>query len=134
MAIVHGGWRSLLQNVLLLTIQEIIHQHSILATDLDIWIGPGLRRDHNLMDHEPVQLQFPEWKQFVQKKGSEYSVDLIGFIKKQCYDVGITDRQITDSDICTYCETETFFSHRRSTNEHDTNGRFYVGVWQTKKL
>lgn len=132
MAIVHGGWRPLLQNVLLLTLQGLIHQHNVQPKDLDIWIGPGLRKDHNLMDHEPVQFQFPEWKQFVEKNGEEYSVDLIGFIKQQCYDVGISEEQIVDSGICTYCESETFYSHRRSTNEQDINGRFYVGVWKTK--
>lgn len=130
MAMIHGGWRSLLQNIISLTFHQLTQSFRCEPEELVAWIGPGLRECSNLMKTPPIQSLFPEWKNFVKKTEDGYSVDLVGYIRDNLIHNGMKDENIFDYGKCTYCEKDSFFSHRRSTLEEDEEGRFIVSVYR----
>lgn len=129
-ALVHAGWKSLAQDILALTIEQM---HTLYQTEehrLCTWIGPGICKDHYLQQHTPEQRSDVRWKTMITKtKHGEYSVDLQQFIVDELNRLGVQSNQITEENRCTYQEKTRFFSHRRSTLEGDEDGRFFVGAW-----
>lgn len=131
LAMIHGGWRSLLQNIIRLTINELTGpKYKSEPEDLIVWIGPGIRKASNTSQHEPVQALFPEWQPFVAQSGDMYQVDLVGYIKHTLIECSLKAENIFDYDKDTYQSVETFFSHRRATQTGDEDGRFIVSVWK----
>ncbi len=84
-------------------------------------IGPSIRCCHYEVSKELAD-------KFVAEFGNDVVVivdnkphlDLQECVKKQLVDTGITDANITDSGICTYCNKETFYSHRHLGDERGT--------------
>lgn len=131
-AMIHGGWRSLLQNIIDLTVKELQHfDYHCSVQNLTAWIGPGLRKDSNVLQDEPLQFTFPQWETYVQHARKGYSIDLVQFITDRLLANQVTPDHIFDSGIDTYADPNHFFSHRRSVMAGDDDGRFIVAVWTT---
>ena len=127
---IHAGWRSLLQNIIPLTLQKMTQLTRSHPADWVAWIGPGIRACSNLTKSPPIQSLFQEWQPFVSQTDQGYSVDLVGYIRLSLTNNGLKDENVLDYGKCTYCEKESFFSHRRATLEDDENGRFIVSVYR----
>lgn len=130
-AMIHGGWRSLLQSTIDLTMKELKYfDYRCQADQIIAWIGPGIRVESNVSQQLPVQSLFPEWQQFVNQSEQGYHVDLVSFIRSRLIACHIKDENIFDYGKDTYLEKETFFSHRRATLEGDEDGRFVVAIYK----
>lgn len=130
LAMIHGGWRSLLQNIVQLTMKEMKGHYSTAPEDVYVWIGPGIRQESNTSLQPPVQSMFSEWQEFITFDGKLYHVDLIEYIKSSLIQCNVQPENIFDYGKDTYQEKETFFSHRRAVLENDEDGRFLVAVWK----
>lgn len=131
LAMIHGGWRSLLQNIIQLTIKELKHHYKTNPEDLYVWIGPGIRKESNTTVEPPVQAHFPEWEKYIEFDGKYFHVDLVDYIKDSLMQCHIPGENIFDYGKDTYTDRDAFYSHRRATIEDDEDGRFLVAVWKS---
>lgn len=131
LCMIHGGWRSLLQNIIPLTVKELKHFHYHCDPEkLIAWIGPGIRKESNISRHLPVQSYFEEWAPFIEQSKKGHHIDLAEFAKQSLIECKIKGENIFDYEKDTYAEKDTFFSHRRAKEKGDEDGRFLVAVWR----
>lgn len=129
LAIIHGGWRSLLQNIVPLTLADLCSTTDVGPKDIFVWIGPSIQQCCNTMHNIPVQSYFPEWKQYVHEKNGQYSVSLQDAVLDQCRTFGIPGDHLHNDGECTYHKTESYYSYRRWKVEHKTTtGAPHLGV------
>jgi len=74
-------------------------------------IGPGICDKHFEIKDDVVS-SFSAYPDFI-SHDSGIRVNLKGIMKKQITEAGVPSENITDSDECTYCLPEKYFSYRR---------------------
>ena len=107
--LVHAGWRSSKEKITQKTIESMKENFNSLPQDICVSFGPAIR-DCCYEVGEPFLGYFPH---AVLKKNNTYYLDLIEINKRQALECGIKEENIFDSDICTSCHKEDFFSFRR---------------------
>ncbi|MBD3250461.1 MAG: hypothetical protein GF381_02755 [Candidatus Pacebacteria bacterium] len=127
-ALIHAGWKPLLQNIIELTLLDLKLEFGVKPTGLTAWIGPGVRNCCYRFSDKPLQAELPSWQPTIQKQKSKWAIDLPLFIINELKRLGLNQKQILDYGQCTYCQDQTFFSHRRSLEKKDQKGRIVVGV------
>ncbi len=106
--LVHGGWKSVKKEIVKSTVKEMSKKYQTNPKDLRVAFGPSVRKCCFEVK-EKFSRNFPE-EYF--KKDNKYYVDLIAVAKKQLSCLGVQERNIFDSNICTCCDKK-FFSYRR---------------------
>jgi len=130
-ALIHAGWRSLVQNIIELTILDMKLHFDSQEKDLFVWIGPGIKNCCYHSKYLPVQVGMPSWKKSIKQVSTKkWTIDLLKFIKHEFKRLEIDSRHVFADGRCTYCENETLFSYRRAQKTKETDGRFLVAVWQ----
>lgn len=102
LALIHGGWRSMLQNIVPLTIQEMRIRYGSDPSLLQIWIGPSLRKCCYSLEHTRIHQEFSEWKQYLIQQDGKQLLDLVGAAVDQLVGTGVQKDHIIDSGLCTY--------------------------------
>lgn len=128
-AAIHAGWRGTVQRI----VQEAaLHIHSRYHTDygqLLAVIGPGISLKNFEVGQE-VYNHFEE-EHFPMNKIADTTswpkphIDLKMCNRLQLTDLGVPDQNIFDCGICTFDETDRFFSARRL---GINSGRIYTGI------
>jgi len=118
-ALVHGGWRSLLQNIVPLTIKESMLRFEASPEDMYVWIGPSIRSCCNIAQTAEIHQSFPEWRPFIEEKHDGMHIDLQKAVQYQCQNQGILQENILDSGSCTFHQEQDFFSYRRAMLHND---------------
>lgn len=103
-AAVHAGWRGVVSEVACKAIHVMCQQFGSKPEDLVVAIGPGIGACCFEVGPE-VAIQF-------QLTGRS-KVDLVETTCRQLRRIGVNDRQISASGLCTYCNAELFESYRR---------------------
>ncbi|MBI5151140.1 MAG: polyphenol oxidase family protein [Candidatus Pacebacteria bacterium] len=129
LTVIHGGWRSLLQSIVPLTLADLCSTTMADPQDIFVWIGPSIQQCCNTMQSLPIQSHFPEWKPYVHEKKEQYSVSLQDAVLDQCRTFGIPEDHLYSDGGCTYHETESYYSYRRWKLERKmTTGAPHFGV------
>jgi len=102
LALIHGGWRSMLQNIVPLTIQEMQIRYMSDPTTLRVWIGPSLRKCCYSLEHTRIHQEFSEWKPYLIQKDGKQILDVVGAAVDQLIGIGVPKGYIIDSGLCTY--------------------------------
>jgi hypothetical protein len=107
--LIHAGWRSTKENIVGKTVQLMKGKFNIRIENLYVGLGPAIREccyevGKEFSDFLPSGL--------IEKNGRRY-FDLVGSNKKQLLSLGVRDINIFDSQICTSCQSEDFFSYRK---------------------
>lgn len=129
-ALIHCGWKSLAQNIVKLTLQQMNFKNNFDLSSFSAWIGPGI--SENAYRHQPpiLQLHLPKWRPFIREADDQtYSIDLAGFIHHELITAGLVDDKIIFENRCTFTEQDSFFSHFRAKTEGDEDGRFFICIW-----
>ena len=128
-AAIHAGWRGTVQRI----VQEAaLHIHSRYHTDygqLLAVIGPGISLKNfevgqEVYDHFEEE-HFPMDKIADTASWPKPHIDLKMCNRLQLTDLGVPDQNIFDCGICTFDETDRFFSARRL---GINSGRIYTGI------
>lgn len=132
-ALIHGGWRSLLQNIIPLTIQRMQIEFHVNPSNTYAWIGPSLRSCCNVVHPPIVQGYFSEWKQYITSSSKGIMVDLQHAAIKHFLDNGLLREHIIDSELCTY-HNEEFYSFRKQSessmiSDGERYSHFMVMMW-----
>lgn len=121
----HAGWRGVLGRLPAKIAREFIDVYGSDANDLLIGIGPHIGGCCFEVQADVSTLFEQEFgKEVVREEGGKRFVDLQLAVLMQLDEAGIPAANITVSDICTYCETEWFYSHRRDKGNTGAMGSF----------
>lgn len=137
-ALIHGGWRSLAAGIMQKTL-AMLQQRGADSNSLWVWIGPGARSCCYRSAKKPSQINEHDWSSVISKVSrveqentsskNEWQIDLPMYITKSLIESGVQEKQIIDCKLCTVCHPHQFFSHQRSKQTGDVDGRFLVAVY-----
>jgi YfiH family protein len=127
--LVHLGWRNVMAHFTETVVEALQTTYGIAPKSLRVGIGPAI---YPCCYHikEPQQRHEPFWQPFLTDSGDGiYQIDLIGAFKTQLQGCGVAADHIHETQLCTGCHNETFFSCHK---EGYVSGRFptVVGLRQ----
>ena len=126
-AAVHAGWRGLADGVLENTLAAMNRTWGTVSEDVVAWIGPSIGPCCYEVGPEVAE-HFPASS--VAGAGDRSHLDLRDAARRRLVSAGLISENLAGLDLCTSCETELFFSHRRATREgQKTTGRQAMLVW-----
>ncbi|MBU1924959.1 MAG: peptidoglycan editing factor PgeF [Candidatus Omnitrophica bacterium] len=106
--IVHAGWRGTQGEISKKIIRKICRRFCVAPEDITVFIGPGIRACCYEIK-EDLKRPFP--KHTYIRKGALY-LDLAGANIEQMIDAGVKKGNIYDTQMCSFCRKDEFFSYR----------------------
>lgn len=124
----HAGWRGTVGEIGKKMVQTWRDIENIPVEAIEVVIGPSIGPCHFEVD-EGVKKAFDEKSIFhsaISKRNinNKYFINLWECNKQSLISAGILEHNITISGICTYCESEMFYSHRRMQGKRGTLAGF----------
>ncbi len=116
-ALAHSGWRGTILRIGEKTVRKMIDEYNSKPQDILAAIGPSIGVCHFEVGDEVAEKFAAEFGSEVTEKYEKYHVNMQKAIELQLLSCGIYEKNIINSGICTYCESDLLFSHR------ETNGR-----------
>lgn len=113
--IAHAGWRGLLLGVIGKTV-ETFKKYGSEVKNIHVEIGPCIQKDHFEIQKKDEYL-FGTYRNCVIYQDNKIFVDLSRIARIQLKKSGIMPSHITQSPLCTFCDSKTFFSYRRDKPE-----------------
>ena len=124
---VHAGWRGTVMRIVEQSIARMTEVYGTSPHDLIAQIGPGIHLESFEVGDEVYQAfekeGFPMEK--ISKKYEKWHIDLPECNRLQLIAAGVPDAHISVSPVCTYMQSDTYFSARRLGIE---SGRIFTGI------
>ncbi|BBL34980.1 polyphenol oxidase [Nitrosomonas stercoris] len=126
--VVHAGWRGLAAGIIENTVNELrkfSRDNQIIA-----WLGPAISSRHFEVGEE-VRLVFTDYDSQAacafskRKKEGKWYADLFTLARQRLSSAGVS--QVYGGDVCTYSNSEKFYSYRRD----GATGRMAGLLWMT---
>ncbi len=114
--IVHAGWRGISKGIIPSLYDKIKFKFNVKNHDMHFAIGPAIRSCCYEIGEDVAQY----FKDYIIRKQGRIYLDLVEVIKSELIQRGVLCSNIIDSQICTYCKSDIFFSYRK---EGDISGR-----------
>jgi YfiH family protein len=111
-AAIHAAWRGTVSQIVRKTLEKMGTDYGIQPQNCLMYIGPCIGFDHFEVGKEVAEHFSGNLKRF-DTSNEKYFVDLKKANKIQGMMAGIPEQNIEISDLCTFCEENLFFSHRR---------------------
>ncbi len=117
-AVVHAGWRGLVQNIYARTLETMQRDVGSQPQNLIVCISPSLGPDH--AEYRNYKHELPQEFWPFQAKPDYF--DFWAISRKQLTAMGALEKNIEITETCTYCNSKDYFSHRRDkdTGRHGT--------------
>ncbi len=113
----HSGWKGTVLKIAQKTIKKMAETYGTMPENCLVGIGPSIEPSCFEIKEDAAQLfkeSFADWERFMIKKDQEhYVADLWLANELMLTEIGVKLRNITVSGLCTCCNEELFFSHRR---------------------
>jgi polyphenol oxidase len=107
-AAIHAGWRGVVSEIVPKAVDRMTREFASNPEDLVVVIGPGIGPCCFEVGPE-VAIQF--------QLTGRTNVDLVETVCRQLGRNGVSQGQISVSELCTYCDRELFESYRRDKAE-----------------
>jgi YfiH family protein len=125
-AAIHAGWRGTMQMIVLKTIEKMMEEFATVPSDLFAGIGPSISPDVYEVGEEVWRRFDPECYLPTNPVNAEKRlIDLWNANYQQLFTAGIPLDQIEVARICTFSDTDHFFSARR---DGIKTGRMATGI------
>ena len=127
---VHAGWRGTAKKILKETILTMQDQFGSIPADISVAICPSIRQCSYEVD-EDVNIAVQEATgegDYYRRQGNKYFIDLSSANRIQTLNMGILSKNIWQSDECTFCKPEKYYSYRYSKGLSGRQGGF-IGLW-----
>ena len=111
--LVHSGWRSLAQNILIQAIKKMAGNLGSLPKDILVGIGPGISQCHFEVKEDLLVEFKPYLGDALLNKNGKLFLDLKKIAKIQLINLGVREKNIEISQECTFCLPDKYFSFRR---------------------
>lgn len=121
----HSGWKGTVKEIGAKTVEKMKNVYGSKPDDILCAIGPSIRVDHFEVGDDVARIFINKFgADTAVKYGEKYHVDMQLAIKKQLLASGIPSENIDDCGICTYCNSDIFFSHRKTNGRRGNFGAF----------
>ena len=116
----HSGWRGTVKRMGEKTLETMAEAFGTRPEDVTACIGPSICMDCYEVGGEVIEefaAEFPEAvhdRLFYKKENGKYMLNLWEANRIVLMDAGIREENLSVTDICTHCNPELLFSHRRS--------------------
>jgi YfiH family protein len=116
--VAHAGWRGMAQNIYARLLDSMQREMGTQPQNLIVCISPSLGPDH--AEYKNYKQELPQDFWAFQPKPNYF--DFWAVSRKQLSSLGVLDKNIEITEICTHCQADEYFSHRRdkSTGRHGT--------------
>ena len=124
-AVIHAGWKGTVLRITQKVLRRLKHEFGTDPASLLVALGPAIGTCCYTVDETvtvPFRDSFPCPERFLKAfrkvpsdKGTlaEYRLDIPGANRYELIAEGVLERNIHDVGLCTACNPELFFSHRR---------------------
>ena len=120
----HAGWRGTAMGMARAMVERMAQEFGTRPEALRVGIGPSIGKDCFEVD-EPVAAEFqrlPQWDLFVEGPQREkYHVDLWECNRQFLLSAGVKEENIAVGQVCTMCESDLIFSHRKTRGQRGSN-------------
>lgn len=113
-ALSHSGWKGTVKNIAAKTIAKMTSEYNSKKENILCAIGPSIGECHFEVGDDVAEIFSATDFGVVKKYGDKYHVNLQQTIINQLKNCGIDSDNITNADICTYCNSDILFSHRKT--------------------
>ena len=115
---VHAGWKGLMLNIHGEMIRILKEKEHIDPKELLVAISPSIGPCH--AEYKEFRKDFP--KEYWAYEKEKYHFDFWELAKDQLLQAGIVEKNLEIARICTYCDSDNYFSYRRdkTTGRHGT--------------
>ena len=127
---VHAGWRGTVQCIVVRAIERMRAAYGTQPSELTAAIGPGISIDHFEVGDEVYQ-QFVDAgfeMEPISRRYRKWHIDLPECNRRQLIQLGVAPQRIISSGICTYAQSDMYFSARYLGID---SGRIYNGIMLT---
>ena len=112
----HSGWRGTAACIAAKTVQKMVSEFNCSPQKIRAAIGPSIRVCHFEVGDEIAEIFREKFGEAVLEKHAKYHVDMQKAIELQLVAQGVPPENITDSNLCTFCNDDLFYSHRKTGN------------------
>lgn len=124
-ALAHSGWKGTVKRIGQKTIEKMKRDYGSCAEDILTAIGPSIQECHFEVGDEVAEIFIKEFgEDTAVKYGEKYHVNMQKAIEKQFIESGILKENIDNCGICTYCNSDLLFSHRKTNGKRGNLGAF----------
>lgn len=117
---IHSGWKGTIKQIYLKAVHIMHEKFNINYSDLMVCVGPSIKKCCFSSEDESFKKQFTDiWKDddkyiYYEDNSKRFHIDLSYVIKKDFLNIGIKEDNIIIPDICTKCNSNSFFSYREA--------------------
>ncbi len=131
---VHAGWRGTAAQILKNTIKAMQKRFHSSAEDVLIAIGPSIRQCCYEVGEEVKHAVYNVTGEgsYYRRQNGKYFIDLSSANMIQALSMGIQEENIYQSDECTFCNPDRFYSYRYTKGSDGRQGGF-SGMWKDSK-
>lgn len=124
-ALAHSGWKGTVKRIGLKTVEKMKADYGSRSEDILAAIGPSIQECHFEVGDDVAEIFIDEFgADTAVKYGERYHVNMQRAITKQLLEAGIPKGNIDNCGICTYCESDLLFSHRKTNGKRGNLGAF----------
>jgi copper oxidase (laccase) domain-containing protein len=122
-ALAHCGFASTNARLAAKTVERLAQLGSNPA-DLQVGLGPGIKAESYIFDHEHMKPTGPEWEPYLSHPDAKHTaIDLFGYNTAQIASAGVPQANIHVSDIDVFASPD-FYSHVQTWRTGAAEGRF----------
>jgi len=124
--LVHAGWRGTAGKIASLAIREMGREYGSRPENILAGIGPSICYTCFEVD-KPVYDEFAEFDRFTSAKpntADKYIIDLKAINRQTLIEAGVKAKHIEVSPLCTKCNAQLFYSHRRDGDNRGSMAAF----------
>ena len=116
----HSGWRGTVNRMGKVTLEAMAQEFSTKPEDVIACVGPSICQDcyevgPEVIEQFKINFDAKHHKTlFYEKPNGKFQLDLWEANRIVLKEAGVPEAQISVTDICTYCNPDLLFSHRRS--------------------
>lgn len=124
---IHAGWRGTVKRIVEKAVASMTAVYGSRPTDIMAQIGPGIHLESFEVGDEVYEAFANEGftMETISKKMEKWHIDLPECNRLQLLDSGVPQRQISVSEVCTFQQSNTYFSARRL---GINSGRIFTGI------
>lgn len=124
-ALAHSGWRGTVKRIGEKVVRKMVSDYGSKPADILIAIAPSIQEEHFEVGDEVAEIFIREFgEDTAVKYGERYHVNMQKAICRTLTDAGIMEEHIDDCGICTACNTELLYSHRKMGDKRGNMGAF----------
>ena len=116
-ALVHSGWKGTALKISAKCVTKMVNEYGSCPQDILCGIGPSIGACHFEVGDEVADVFRDAYGETVLEKHEKWHVNMQKAIEISLLEKGILKENIIHSEVCTYCNWELLFSHRK------TNGK-----------